>query len=140
MSTTSTAATPSTDLRASIDRTIHAYFAATRAMDREAWVACFAPDGFSVDPVGAEPARGHEALRRFFDSIAGLASTIGLMETSIHVCGDQAAVAWIGRGVGKANGKPFVFDGIDVMRFDAQGRIRELHAYWDPSRLMAQLA
>lgn len=140
MTPTTTAATPSSDLRASIERTIHDYFAATRAMDREAWVACFAPDGFSIDPVGAEPTRGHDALRRFFDSIAGLASSIGLMETSVHVCGNEAAIAWIGRGVGKENGKTFVFEGIDVMRFDARGRIREVHAYWDPARMMAQLA
>lgn len=123
-----------------IERTIHAYFAATRAVDREAWVRCFAPDASSHDPVGAPPARGHDALRAFFDSIAGAASTIGLMEEQVYVCGDRAAVKWIGRGVGKANGKPFVFEGIDVMHFDAQGRIRELHAYWHPEKLLAQLA
>lgn len=123
-----------------IERTIHAYFAATRAMDRDAWVQCFAPDGFTIDPVGAEPVRGHAALGRFFDSIAGLAETIGLMEERVVVCGDRAAVAWIGRGIAKKDGRPFVFEGIDVMVFDAQGLVREVHAYWDPARLMAEIA
>jgi steroid Delta-isomerase len=123
-----------------IERTIHAYFAATRAMDRDAWVRCFAPDGCSHDPVGAPPTKGHAALGAFFDSIAGLASSIGLMEEHIYVCGDQAAIKWIGRGTGKANGKPFLFEGIDVMHFDAQGRIREIQAFWDPQQLFAQLA
>ncbi len=123
-----------------IELTIHAYFAATRAMDREAWIRCFTPDGVSHDPVGAPPTRGHEELRRFFDSIVGLASSIGLMEEQIYICGDQAAVKWIGRGIGKSNGKPFVFEGIDVMRFDSQGRIREIQAFWDPQKLFAQLA
>jgi steroid Delta-isomerase len=129
----------STDL-SPIERTIHDYFAATRAMDREAWVRCFAPDGCTIDPVGTEPARGHAALGRFFDSIVGLAETIGLMEQRVFVCGDQAAVSWIGRGTGRKNGRPFVFEGVDVLFFDAHGRIREIHAYWDPAQLMAQLA
>ena len=123
-----------------IERTIHAYFAATRAMNREAWVNCFRPDGVSFDPVGAPATRGHAGLRQFFDGIVGLASTIGLMEERVHVCGDQAAVQWIGRGIGRKNGKPVVFEGIDVMFFDAEGKIRELHAYWNPAALMAQLA
>lgn len=135
----STTSTPTKDL-SPIETTIHAYFAATRAIDREAWVRCFAPDGVSHDPVGAPPHRGHDALRAFFDSIAGAASTIGLMEEQVYVCGDRAAIKWIGRGIGRANGKPFVFEGIDVMHFDAQGRIKELHAYWDPAKLFAQLA
>jgi steroid delta-isomerase len=123
-----------------IQRTIHAYFAATRAMDREAWVNCFTPDGVSFDPAGAPGTRGHAALRQFFDGIVGLTSTIGLMEERVHICGDQAAIQWIGRGTGRTNGKPVVFEGIDVMSFAADGKIRELHAYWDPAALMAQLA
>lgn len=122
-----------------VQRTIHAYFAATRSMDREAWVNCFQPDAISIDPVGSPPLRGHAALRQFFDGILGLASTIDLMEERVHICGDQAAVQWIGRGIGRQNGKPFVFEGIDVMFFAADGKIRELHAYWNPAALMAQL-
>jgi len=123
-----------------IERTVHSYFAATRAMDREAWVNCFVPDGVSIDPVGSPPVCGHASLRQFFDGIVGLASPIGLMEERVHVCGDRAAIQWIGRGIGRKNGKPVVFEGIDVMVFAADGRIREVHAYWDPAALMAQLA
>src|SRR5882672_10294247 len=104
-----------------VERTIQAYFAATRAMDRDAWVRCFCADAVSIDPVGAPPLRGHAALGQFFDGIVGMASTIGLMEERVHLCGDQAAIPWIGRGVGRANGKPFVFEGVDVMFFDAEG-------------------
>jgi steroid Delta-isomerase len=123
-----------------IERTIHAYFAATRARDADTWVNCFTPDGVSFDPAGAPGTRGHAALRQFFDGIVELTSAIGLMEERVHICGDQAAIQWIGRGTGRKNGKPLVFEGIDVMFFDAGGKIRELHAYWNPAALMAQLA
>jgi steroid delta-isomerase len=121
-----------------IETTIARYFAATRAPDREAWVACFASDGASHDPVGAPPHVGHDALRKFFDSIVGLVETIGLHEDQVYVCGDQAGVKWTGRGLTK-QGKPYTFEGIDVFECDATGKIVTLKAYWDPAKLMAQL-
>ena len=121
-----------------IEKTIAAYFAATRAMDRKAWVGTFAEDGASHDPVGAPPMKGHAALGQFFDGIVALTEKIGLTEDHVFICGNQAAVKWTGRGIGK-NKKPLVFEGIDVMEIDAQGKIKTLHAYWDPSKLMAQL-
>ena len=120
------------------ETTIRAYFAATRAMDRAAWVAQFATNGCSHDPVGAPPHVGHEALGRFFDSIVGLVETIGLSEDAVYVCGNEAAVKWTGRGIGK-NGERVVFEGIDVFELDAEGRIATLRAYWDPATLIAQL-
>ena len=45
---------------------------------------------------------------------------------------------WRGHGTNK-QGKAFEFNGIDVMRFGADGLIVELHGYWDPRTLMAQL-
>ena len=98
-----------------VERTIHDYFAATRAMDREGWVRCFSAEGCTIDPVGTPPVRGHAGLRKFFDGIVGLTTTIGVMEERVYVCGDQAAIQWIGRGIGRANGKPIVFEGVDVM-------------------------
>lgn len=128
----------STATTSPIEKTISAYFAATRAADREAWVRCFAENGESHDP-GSPPHRGHDALRTFFDSIVGLAQTIGLHEDHVYVCGNKAAVKWTGRGIGKKNKKPFVFEGIDVFECDERGKIRVLHAYWDPASLMKQL-
>lgn len=118
--------------------TIAAYFAATRAMDREAWVRTFAEDGATHDPVGAPPTKGHAALGKFFDGIVALTEKIGLTEDQVFVCGDKAAVKWTGRGIGK-NKKPFKFEGIDVFEIDANGKIKAVHAYWDPGQLMAQL-
>lgn len=118
--------------------TIAAYFAAIRAMDKQAWVATFAGDAESQDPFGAPPIRGHAAIGAFFDGIVGLVRSIGLQEDHVYVCGSGAAVKWTGRGIGK-NGKPFQFEGIDVFEVDARGKIKRLVAYWDPAKLMEQL-
>jgi len=122
-----------------IEKTIAAYFAATSAMDCKAWVSTFAEDATSHDPVGAPPTKGHAALAKFFDGIVALTEKVGLTEDHVYVCGDRAAVKWTGRGIGK-NKKPFVFEGIDVFEIDGRGKIRTLHAYWDPAKLMAELA
>jgi steroid delta-isomerase len=117
---------------------IAAYFAATRAMDREAWVRTFAEQFEMHDPAGAPPMRTHDALRKFFDGILALTEKVGLSEDHVFVCGDRAAVKWTGRGIGK-NKKPITFEGIDVFEVDSKGKIKSVQAYWVPEKLMAQL-
>jgi ketosteroid isomerase-like protein len=51
---------------------IHAYFAAIRRLDSEAWVACFAPDAQVRDPADSAPRIGKQAHRTFFEGIASL--------------------------------------------------------------------
>jgi steroid delta-isomerase len=116
-----------------------AYFDATRRMDKAAWVACFAADAVSHDPVGAPPHAGHAALGAFFDGILGLVESIALWEDLVSGSGDEIAVTWTMVGRGK-NGKAFRMRGVDVFRLDAQGRIRELRAYWPAGELVALLS
>ena len=47
------------------------YFAATRAMDVTAWLACFADDAGSHDPYGGTAMHGKGELTRFFQSVGG---------------------------------------------------------------------
>lgn len=114
------------------------YFSAIRAMDAAAWVSTFAADGVSYDPVDGPPARGHEALRQFFEAIAGAFEKVGLFEDQVFVSGREAAVKWTGRGVGK-NGREVTFEGIDVFEVNDDGKIQNLWAYWNPAAMMAQL-
>ena len=120
-----------------IQKAVADYFAATRAMDADAWVRTFAEDATSYDPA-APPATGHDALRQFFEGIAGAFSRVGLTEDNVFVVDTSAAVKWTGRGVGK-NGREVVFEGIDVIEINDDGKIQTLRAYWNPAALMAQL-
>jgi steroid delta-isomerase len=114
------------------------YFASIRAMDVERFVNVFAPNATSHDPVGAPPHHGPEALRSFLSGVFSLVDSIGLTEQSVFLAGNSAAVKWIGTGVGK-NGKSVSFEGIDVLEFDAEGKIILVHAYWDPTPVLAIL-
>ena len=121
-----------------VSRTIKAYFAALRAMDVEAWVATFAPDATSYDPVGAPPHVGHEALRQFLSAIMAAFDKVGLTEDQVFIAGNGAAVKWTGSGKGK-NGRAVRFEGIDVFDFNEEGLIQTVRAYWNPAEVMMQL-
>jgi len=117
---------------------VREYFAALRAMDREAWVATFAEDAVSYDPVGAPPIKGHQALGSFFDAVTGGFKEVGLTEEDIFVAGNGAAVKWRGRGLSKG-GRDVNFEGIDVFTINEAGKIETVHAYWNPAEMITQL-
>jgi steroid delta-isomerase len=121
-----------------IRRTIANYFAATRAMDPEAWIQTFAENAVSYDPVGAVPIEGHKGLRQFYDQISMAFEKLGITEEEVYVAGDQAAVKWTGQGVG-LNGREVTFKGIDVFEINDAGKIQRLWGYWNPESLMAEL-
>lgn len=121
-----------------ITRAVRAYFAATRAMDVEAWIATFAPDAVTYDPVGAPPTAGHDALRQFFAAIVGAFEKVGLTEDQIFIAGNGAAVKWTGQGKGK-NGREVRFEGIDIFELNEAGLIQTIRAYWNPAEVMMQL-
>lgn len=120
-----------------IREAVAAYFAATRAMDREAWVKTFAEDAISYEP-GGDPLRGHDAFRAFFDGITGAFETVGLQEHEVYVIGNEAAVKWTGAGTGK-NGRNVTFAGIDIFEVNDAGKVQTVKGYWDPAAMMAEL-
>jgi steroid Delta-isomerase len=118
--------------------TVARYFAALRAMDGEAWVATFAPNAISHDPVGQPPLQGHAELRRFVQGVMGLCTTFGLTEESVFLAGNEAAVKWNGHAVGK-NGREVTFAGVEVIAVNEMGAIQSVRAYWNPAPVLAEL-
>lgn len=121
-----------------VRRAVTAYFAATRAMDVDAWLATLDEEARSFNPVGTPPTVGHPAHRQFFEGIVSAFETLGLTEDFVSVCASQAAVKWTGRGKTK-HGRNVRFDGIDVFEVNARGRIQQVLAYWDPATLMREI-
>ncbi|MEP6635379.1 MAG: nuclear transport factor 2 family protein [Acidobacteriota bacterium] len=121
-----------------VTKALRAYFAALRAMDKQAWVDTFATDAVSHDPVGAPPMVGHDSLGQFFESICGAFKEVGLTEDDIFIAGNGAAVKWTGRGISK-QGRSVHFEGIDVLEINDDGKIQTVHAYWNPAEMMGQL-
>lgn len=124
--------------REAMQTLITRYFAATRAMDLEAWLACFADDAVSYDPYGAPPIQGKDGLRKFFLSIATAFKEIGFTENFVTVVGNRAAAKFTARGIGN-NGKAATCEGIDIFEFNDHGAIQTMWGYWDPAAMMAQL-
>ena len=121
-----------------VANTVKEYFAALRAMDKEAWVNTFAEDAISHDPVGAPPINGHAKLGEFFDTITTAFDKVGLTEDQVFIAGNGAGVKWTGSGTSK-QGKKVHFEGIDVFEVNERGKIQTLHAYWNPAEMVAQL-
>ena len=121
-----------------ISRVVRNYFLAIRAMDPEAFANCFAEDGTTHDPVGTPAITGRAGLREFFASICKNFKSVGLTEDAVFVAGNGAAVKWTGKGTSHS-GKEVRFEGIDVIEINQDGKIQNVHAYWNPAEMIAQL-
>src|SRR5207253_10890018 len=106
-----------------IQSVIAQYFAATRAMDLEAWVACFAENASSYEPAAPAPLQGHTALRQLFLGIAGTFQKVGMTEDHVFVSGNRAAAEFTGRGSGK-NCREVIREGIDAFEINEYGHIQ----------------
>lgn len=121
-----------------IESIVAAYFTNMAAMNSDGWVASFAEDAVSYDPVGHPPTKVCEGFREFFGQ---LQATFESMESStehIFVAGNEAAVKWTMQGISK-NGKSVMFEGITVFEVNDAGKIQTTRAYWNPAAMIAQL-
>jgi steroid delta-isomerase len=121
-----------------VSRAVRAYFLAIRAMDAEAFANTFAEDGTTRDPVGTPEVTGRVAIREFLESICKNFKSVSLEEESIFVAGNGAAVKWNGKGT-STSGKEVNFEGIDVLEVNAEGKIQNVWAYWNPGEMISQL-
>ncbi len=120
-----------------ISQVINGYFDAICNLNCEAWIANFAADAVSHEP-GNPPLEGHDALRAFFNGVAGGFETIEMRPQQIFVVGNEAGVKWSASGLGKT-GRQAKFEGIDIFTLNDGGKIQTVKAYWDPAAMMAQL-
>ena len=114
------------------------YFSAIGEMDPDAWAACFAEQGTSYEPGSPTPLQGHAALRQFLAGVLGAFEKITMTQDHVFLSDNRVAVKFTGRGTGK-NGRPVLFEGIDVFEINQEGTIETMWGYWNPAALMAQL-
>jgi steroid delta-isomerase len=113
--------------RAAVD----AYAAAWRAHDRDAFVAVFAGDAVTEDPVPSPPNHGHAEIGAFWDRTHALADHIDFDPVETVVCGTEAVLR--ARITARSGDSGLVIDVIDVFVVGDDGLVRTLKAYWDPA-------
>lgn len=119
-----------------IRATVTAYLEAVSSRDPDRVMALFAAEPVVEDPVGSARHEGAEAVRAFYAGAAQLADSLQLtLATPIQVAAGEAAFGFTIRAT--AGGTSFEVYSIDVMTFDADGRITSMRAFWDPADVRA---
>lgn len=109
---------------------VEVYISAFATGDAGAAAALYAPDATIEDPVGSSVVSGPEAILALYRS----AMDRGLkLERTGQVCtaGDSAAFPFRILYPPQAGG----IDVIDTFRFDQQGRIVQMRAFWGPDNI-----
>lgn len=98
------------------------------AGDVEGVVAMYHDDATVEDPIGSEPHRGREAIRRFYAASAGHFAM--KLTGPVRVAGHEAAAPM--RVLLGPEGARKAIDVIDLMTFDEGGAITSMRAFWSP--------
>jgi steroid delta-isomerase len=111
---------------------VHGYVEAFDKGDPEAVVALFASDAIVEDPIGTPPKVGHDAIREFYAASMQTGAKLRL-EGPIRVATEYAAFAF--RVELTMEGKSLTVDVIDTFKFNADGKVTEMRAYFGPSNM-----
>jgi steroid delta-isomerase len=100
--------------------------------DAEALAALYAEEATVEDPVGSPGVVGRDAIRDFYRAAVSRGIKLALSGAP-RTAGDSVAFPFhvLRRRVGAEE----VIEVIDVFRFDAEGRIVEMRAYWGPNNI-----
>jgi len=113
---------------------VHGYVAAFDAGDAEAAVALFAEDATVEDPVGTPAKIGHDDIRAFYTASMQTGAKLHL-QGPVRVGEDYAAFAFQVRL--NWEGKTSTVDVIDIFRFNADGKVAKMEAYFGPTNFGA---
>ncbi|MDB5996383.1 MAG: 3-ketosteroid-5-isomerase [Pseudomonas sp.] len=120
-----------------VQETMARYVELVDAGDIDGIVALYARDAVVEDPVGQPPIQGIVAIERFYREGLGASNAsavlTGPVRSTLNGCGAmpfRVDIEW--------GGQPCSIHIIDVMEFDAQGKIRTMKAYWSEANLTPQ--
>jgi steroid Delta-isomerase len=111
---------------------VHGYVEAFEQGDAEMAVALFAPDATVEDPVGTPLKRGHDEIRAFYAASMATGAKLRL-EGPIRCAKDHAAFAF--RVQLTLEGKMVTVDVIDIFRFNDDGKVIEMRAFFGPENM-----
>lgn len=117
-----------------IREVITTYMERFTANDREGWLDLFAADAWIEDPVGTPRRTGRDEIGAFWDEAHTVPDSIALVPLGILTAvGNEGIFTMQARPV--LGGATYAIDIIDLMTFDAQGKITTMRAFFDPTAL-----
>jgi len=108
---------------------VHAYVAAFETGSADAVAELFAETSTVEDPIGSPLHRGRAAVREFYSQSMSTGAKLKL-EGPVRIVGDYAVFPFSVNLV--VAGEPKRIDVIDSFRFDDQGKVFEMRAFWGP--------
>lgn len=115
-----------------MEAAVHEYVAAFDAGSPERVAALFSDDASVEDPVGTEPKVGQAAILEFYAASMQTGAKLKL-EGPIRVCGPYAAFAF--SVLLNLGGKDMRVDVIDTFKFNDDGKVVEMRAYFGPTNM-----
>lgn len=117
-----------------MEAAVHAYVRALNEGDLDAIVALYAEGATVEDPVGSTPKRGLDEIRALY----AVSTQLGLeveLEGQVRAVGNEAAFAF--SVTFEVQGRRTTIRPIDLFRFDAQGRIVQMRAFFGSGNITA---
>ena len=112
-------------------RAVHDYVTAFDKSDPELAVALFAENASVEDPVGSQIIKGRAAIRDFYSTVMTRGAKLRL-EGAVRAGADYAAFAF--SALMDPAGEKRI-EVIDTFRFDDQGKVVEMRAFWGPGNM-----
>ena len=120
-----------------LEQTVHAYIDAMQSGNRAAFLAQFAADAVTQDPVPGPLNQGPDAIAAWWDGMIAPMEKIAFEVHDLHLCGDQAAMIWTITATPPGGAGSIQMKGVDIFTVADDGKIRSMYAYWDPSKIVA---
>ena len=117
---------------AQIRAAMEAYITHLNDGDAASIMKLFGDNPSVEDPVGGKPIVGRKAVQAFYEAAApGLKGHVQL-DGRVRVAGLEGAMPMVAELTGALKG---FIDVIDTMRFDENGKIIAMRAYWNPGEI-----
>ncbi|AZZ80498.1 nuclear transport factor 2 family protein [Gordonia alkanivorans] len=120
------------DLADKIDAAVDAYVELLNTGTAEQIADLYAPDATVEDPIGADIRNTREQLVEFYSVITGMDERTAALKWK-KVAGDTAVFEFT--LVTKTSGLAFEITPVDIMVFNADGKVSSMRAVWRPEDL-----
>jgi len=117
---------------AQMEAAVKAYVDCYNRADLDGIVAIFAPDARVEDPVGSPAKTGHAEIREFFGAGIAMGAKLSL-DGPVRCVANHAAFAF--HVTLDWEGQATRIDVIDVFRFDENGKVAEMRAFFGPENM-----